>query len=154
MGRRAAAARFMPGHYVFPGGVREPDDRSLAWTALRETREETGLTIAGTGRLLPIAHAVTPEILPIRFDTVFYLSTLDVSDGTPCSCGELEAVGWQDVELATGTLPTADITRAVLAVAMEILHRGFDPAVAPKRIRLFRYDGIRMHSNWETWTPR
>jgi 8-oxo-dGTP pyrophosphatase MutT (NUDIX family) len=68
VGRRGLSARFMPGVYVFPGGVTEPGDsaapvlsdvnlgyyaamqvetkahaNALAVTALRETFEETGL---------------------------------------------------------------------------------------------------------------
>jgi 8-oxo-dGTP pyrophosphatase MutT (NUDIX family) len=64
MGRRGAGARFMPGNYVFPGGVVQPSDgrpfageppdsASLgldalvrARAALRETFEETGVLLA------------------------------------------------------------------------------------------------------------
>lgn len=66
IGRRAAATRFMPGRYVFPGGAVHPEDRRpwrgetgspvrlggeprhlrLARAALRETWEETGLVLA------------------------------------------------------------------------------------------------------------
>lgn len=70
LGRRPASARFMPGRYVFPGGVLEPEDglasgfaealaapppgadgatrrrlASFARAALRETFEETGLLL-------------------------------------------------------------------------------------------------------------
>lgn len=33
------------GHYAFPGGKREPEDSSLLETCLRETHEETGITL-------------------------------------------------------------------------------------------------------------
>ena len=74
MGRRSMRARFMPGVYVFPGGVKEKEDlqaykffqlkpnkrinkkavksysdthcQSLLLTAIRETAEETGLYLA------------------------------------------------------------------------------------------------------------
>jgi 8-oxo-dGTP pyrophosphatase MutT (NUDIX family) len=84
IGRRAAASRFMPGRYVFPGGAVHAEDRRpwpgetgsparlgdeprhlrLARAALRETGEETGLILArsegaacasATGR-----HALSP----------------------------------------------------------------------------------------------
>jgi len=60
IGRRGQGARFMPGHYVFPGGrvgpgdarswqgeIREGDGLQLALkrAALRETFEETGLVV-------------------------------------------------------------------------------------------------------------
>lgn len=62
MGRRSAAARFMPHHFVFPGGCVEAEDHTLtpsqplsfassgelevfALTALRETFEEVGLML-------------------------------------------------------------------------------------------------------------
>ncbi len=81
LGRRRAGARFMPGYYVFPGGVVEPSDtharpatpletamvdrmavagrparaRALAMAAVRETFEETGLILGESGDVGPIA---------------------------------------------------------------------------------------------------
>ncbi len=118
MGRRPASMRFMPGRYVFPGGAREAVDPTLACTALRETREETGLTVAGIDSLHPIARAITPEASPIRFDTVFYLAGEDALTGDPVSCGELEAVGWHGAEAVLQTYALADITHAVLTEAL------------------------------------
>ncbi len=40
------------GHIAFPGGHAEQEDTSLAHTAMRETREETGMDLAADGRLL------------------------------------------------------------------------------------------------------
>jgi 8-oxo-dGTP pyrophosphatase MutT (NUDIX family) len=40
------------GHVGFPGGRAEPVDSDLVSTAIRETREETGLDLARSGRLL------------------------------------------------------------------------------------------------------
>lgn len=40
------------GHIGFPGGRTEPGDSDLQATALRETREETGLDLAGDGEQL------------------------------------------------------------------------------------------------------
>ena len=39
------------GHMALPGGRREPEDGSLLETAIRETREEVGIALEGTGSL-------------------------------------------------------------------------------------------------------
>jgi len=43
LGRRAQHLRLHPGEIAFPGGKREPDDKSHWSTALREAHEEVGL---------------------------------------------------------------------------------------------------------------
>jgi len=47
------------GHMGFPGGRSEPHDADLAATAVRETREETGLDLAGDGQRLGALDEVT-----------------------------------------------------------------------------------------------
>ena len=92
MGRRPETARFMPGVYVFPGGAvdesdfavqsdrvladdvlarlrrqaRQPLAHALAWAAIRETWEETGLLLgaAGSVRARPIARPCKPSPRP------------------------------------------------------------------------------------------
>ncbi|MGH7558721.1 MAG: NUDIX hydrolase [Gemmatimonadota bacterium] len=56
------------GHVGLPGGRRHPDDADLLATALRETEEETGVSIATHGRALGCLDEVepaTPGLPPI-----------------------------------------------------------------------------------------
>jgi 8-oxo-dGTP pyrophosphatase MutT (NUDIX family) len=84
--RRNPAARFMPGVWVFPGGAiddadpaaegddeLEAEERAYRACAVRELAEEAGITVAAT-ELRPWSRWITPERVPIRFDTRFYLA--------------------------------------------------------------------------------
>src|SRR4051794_17851466 len=77
--RRSPEASFMPGVWVFPGGVVEEDEAlgppvagpdsdpaELAHRAcaLRELWEEAGIQLSAAGELRPWSRWVTPEIVP------------------------------------------------------------------------------------------
>lgn len=49
------------GHIACPGGRMEPEDIDLAETAVRETREETGIDIAASGALLGALDDLSPR---------------------------------------------------------------------------------------------
>ena len=49
------------GHLALPGGRREPGDPDLAFTAVRETREEVGLDLASGGRVLGPLVTIAPR---------------------------------------------------------------------------------------------
>ena len=86
--RRGTAARFMPGVWVFPGGAVDPEDRTAAEAAdtdleadelahricgAREVGEEAAVALTADD-LHPWSRWVTPDMVPIRFDTRFYVA--------------------------------------------------------------------------------
>lgn len=86
--KRGAEARFMPNVWVFAGGVVEPGDREAAvdtppgldadeWAhricGARELAEEGGIEVAAT-ELRAWSRWITPEQVPARFDTRFYVA--------------------------------------------------------------------------------
>ena len=73
MVRRTPKASFMPGVWVFPGGVIE-EGESPAECAARELAEEAGVELATHVELVAWSRWITPEIVPVRFDTHFFVA--------------------------------------------------------------------------------
>ena len=101
--RRSDEAGFMPGVWVFPGGAVDPEDgdgeAGFRACALRELEEEAGIELGDTEALVPFSHWITPELVPVRFDTWFYLAlapahTSPAPDGTET----VDAAWWQPGE--------------------------------------------------------
>jgi 8-oxo-dGTP pyrophosphatase MutT (NUDIX family) len=78
--RRNLGARFMPGVWVFPGGAvdaadeGEDEEARHRACAIRELREEAGIELPADAELVPFSRWITPEPVPTRFDTRFYLA--------------------------------------------------------------------------------
>jgi 8-oxo-dGTP pyrophosphatase MutT (NUDIX family) len=89
MVQRNVELAFHGGAWVFPGGRIDPIDRSRAangdlveaarHAAVREAAEEAGVTLAPT-ELAPFSRWVTPEGLPKRFVTWFFVCEVPESD--------------------------------------------------------------------------
>jgi 8-oxo-dGTP pyrophosphatase MutT (NUDIX family) len=77
--RRSPEASFMPGVWVFPGGTVDAGDMGNTEAAhrscaVRELREEAGIELHTEAELVPWSRWITPEAVPVRFDTRFYLA--------------------------------------------------------------------------------
>jgi 8-oxo-dGTP pyrophosphatase MutT (NUDIX family) len=71
--RRADRASFMPGVWVFPGGAIDPGEEPAA-CATRELAEEVGIELDDGTEILPWSRWITPEVVPVRFDTHFLVA--------------------------------------------------------------------------------
>lgn len=181
MGRRPSRAVF-PEAWVFPGGRLDPGDcriapsaplsattmtelcnrggctpsmaQGLATTAIRETFEETGLLLAGSGdpgsehgtwaefaraglapahdRLRFLGRAITPTSAPVRFHARFFLADGEDLTGNLRSNGELLDLDWYPLPVAR-EFQVIDVTRFVLAELAE-MHAG-----ATRTTPFFRY---------------
>ena len=93
MVQRGQGAAFMPGVWVFPGGVIEPDEEP-AECATRELAEETSIELSDDAEVLEWSRWITPEAVPVRFDTHF-LVALAPPHSPPVPDGvEVSNAGW------------------------------------------------------------
>jgi 8-oxo-dGTP pyrophosphatase MutT (NUDIX family) len=139
--RRSERTRFLPGFVVFPGGVVEPGDRTLARDlfgdpeeaaracALRELAEEAGLRLTADGleasrtpvpvpldRLPEIARWIAPELMDTRFDAKFLAAAAPVGVEPEPDRSEIDAAWWarpRDLSEAELMWPTMVTLRAL-----------------------------------------
>jgi len=176
-------ARFMPGVYVFPGGALERGDhavasaldlrpdvearlarhggprraRALAWTAIRETWEETGIMVGKRGSFEPnrdtpvtrafknaclipspakldyIVRAITPTHSPIRFDTRFFMGDGDDVGGKLIETSELEDIGWHSLGDVLSNFKIMGVTQFVLEEAQRSWHHASPEHIGAKK---------------------
>lgn len=96
--RRAAAMNF-PAVTAYPGGSVEARDgeagspMTLVRAAVREVIEETGVELSESS-LVPFARWITPEPLPVRFDTEFYAAALPAGQEPELRGTEADHASW------------------------------------------------------------
>jgi len=93
MVRRSESASFMPGVWVFPGGGLE-DGEAPVECAARELAEETGIDLGDDPEVLPWSRWITPEVVPVRFDTHFLLALAPAHSPPKPDGVEVSDAGW------------------------------------------------------------
>jgi 8-oxo-dGTP pyrophosphatase MutT (NUDIX family) len=103
LGQRNHEARFMPGVWVFPGGAVDPEDgqgeASFRVAASRELEEEVGISVPAA-ELVPYSRWITPRVVPIRFDTRFYLALAPPHSPPKPDGSETVDAGWFEPQAA------------------------------------------------------
>ena len=152
MGKRPEEARFAPGMWVFPGGKLDKNDidhknkykfnknilnylkllnaeppigEALIHTAIRETKEETNLTISSNNlkKIWVLARAITPVNRHMRFDTKFFVAPSSCFTGKVKGNGELDKLEYVNINDAL-KLPMFDITEFILKEIKARIEKG------------------------------
>lgn len=101
MVRRGAEQSFMPGVWVFPGGAID-EGETAAECAARELAEETQIELEAETELHPWSRWITPEIVPVRFDTHFFVALAPPHSPPQVDGLEVDDAGWFNPEKALG----------------------------------------------------
>jgi 8-oxo-dGTP pyrophosphatase MutT (NUDIX family) len=96
--RRTPQARFMGGVWVFPGGAVDADegegDAGHRAAAVRELREEAGISLDDPAALVKFSQWITPPEIVIRFDTHFFLAHAPDGQQAVVDGDEIVDHGW------------------------------------------------------------
>lgn len=132
LGRRSPKARFFPGYYAFVGGGLSrkdgPDAQEEAFRrcVVREVEEELAVSL-DPGALRPAGRLLTPDFVPIRYDTRYYAAPCRDQEPEPAS-PELAGGRWFQPAEALELWDRGEILLAspVLLVLRTLRDRGFE----------------------------
>jgi len=95
--QRNPEARFMPGVWVFPGGAVDDADGAgeagFRKCAARELAEEAGIEM-DPAELVAYSRWITPRVVPIRFDTLFFCALAPAHSPPEPDGSETVDAGW------------------------------------------------------------
>ena len=89
------------GHVALPGGREEPSDASLQATALRETKEETGLDLEHDGEILGALEPLRPQARPMAIMVQPFVAALR-KDSPIVASDEVAEAFWVPLTSFTG----------------------------------------------------
>jgi 8-oxo-dGTP pyrophosphatase MutT (NUDIX family) len=89
------------GHVALPGGREEPSDASLQATALRETKEETGLDLEHDGEILGALEPLRPQARPMAIMVQPFVAALR-KDSAIVASDEVAEAFWVPLTTFTG----------------------------------------------------
>ncbi|HST54633.1 MAG TPA: NUDIX hydrolase [Solirubrobacteraceae bacterium] len=132
-----------------PGGGE--GDRAHRIAALRELREEAGVTLASPEELVEFSRWITPAAITVRFDTRFFLARLPTGEEPVVDGEECVDLGWfspqaalaaheqKQIELVFPTIKQLEHLR-VFPTATALLEHAAGAEVLPVEPRVF-FDG-------------
>jgi len=111
--KRNPQARFMGGAWVFPGGAVDraegEGDSALRAAAVRELREEAGISLSSLDELILFSRWITPAQVRIRFDTWFYLAPLPAQAVPRVDGQEVVDARWYEPAVALEASASGDL---------------------------------------------
>jgi 8-oxo-dGTP pyrophosphatase MutT (NUDIX family) len=132
--QRNPDSRFMGGAWVFPGGAVDRSEgegeEALRAAAVRELREEAGVSLPDPAALVPFSRWITPAQVKIRFDTWFFLAVAPDDAAPVIDGGEIVDVRWYAPQTALEAATAGELFLVFPTIKHLEQLSGFDDAAA------------------------